>query len=482
MMKLAQSAAAGLVVGVGLIAAAGAAPPDRGARLGSGTPPGPHPALRFAHGRHLFVTPPRIGPLAPVELLAVQARAVAVDPERQRVYALARAGVIHWRVAILDARRNRVLRSIPVPVEYQDDDLIRPGALAERLRNGEDSLSRLLADRLSPPDRERLGAYRGPEPPPRELVTAMTGGLNTLIGGPVLYTRERFPNLVTEQAMIADYSLTPDDRRTYNRTLLNEAFGREVPTDRWLPRLVYSPATQSVYLGNSRRFWALRDAGQSPWSAFPARLSNPRIIPGGDDLLCYEHDRDGKITGLVALDSESRAAHWRLDGAELHPERPRVGDPVLDPVRKRLYMLQGDRLLRLHSSNLRLLGRILLKPQRPGNFVSAEVCVDPRLDRLYISPGEGGGRLRVLQASTGRFLAWWQVGTAPNLTALNPATGHLFVTDALDNKLRTLDTRTGRVIGSLEFDDRPLSLTVCPELKRVYVVLDCGVVVVLSEK
>jgi hypothetical protein len=120
--------------------------------------------------------------------------------------------------------------------------------LVERLRDGNDNLSKYLRQKLTANTKRLLSQCRG-EPLQEEAEKALTDELNDLLKGDCLYTKERFNHvtLTAETKKLAEEYPVGENPMRVNRFLLEEAYPDEIgmvkrygsKKNPWLPRLLY---------------------------------------------------------------------------------------------------------------------------------------------------------------------------------------------------------------------------------------------------
>jgi len=117
-----------------------------------------------------------------------------------------------------------------VKPQFTRDDLLHPGRLARRIRDGENALSKHLLDRFSAETRKLIDKYDGKEGAPEALRDALLGELNRVVMGERLYTDERFPlgSLSVETGRLGQVTEDKDKLPDLHRQLLEEYYGHEI--------------------------------------------------------------------------------------------------------------------------------------------------------------------------------------------------------------------------------------------------------------
>lgn len=113
---------------------------------------------------------------------------------------------------------------------FRDEDVIAVDSLVSKLKNERDPLSRYLRSTLSPSTLELFEKYSPSNQPPGALKRAITGDLNVLLGGPVLYEQERFAQVSLREETKALLEQNPDGHELIrlNRMLVEDAFPNEL--------------------------------------------------------------------------------------------------------------------------------------------------------------------------------------------------------------------------------------------------------------
>lgn len=172
-------------------------------------------------------------------------RAVKENPKEpdETDVAYARRILLKIRDLSLEVLRNKYPKSvIQNPREYGD-----LAELVKSLRDAADLVSKYLHDSLPKATRNLLAKYKDKTKVPRALRSAVTSGLNKLIGGPSLYEAQRFKDVklrkeTTDLLAEVPHEGTPKLRRL-NRLLLE---------DRYPDYLVRVPESNEV-IGPRRR-------------------------------------------------------------------------------------------------------------------------------------------------------------------------------------------------------------------------------------
>jgi PiT family inorganic phosphate transporter len=136
---------------------------------------------------------------------------------------------------------------------FQIVDLHQPAALASKLKDPVDPVSRYLAGQLSPKTQELLRHYPG-NTLSRELQNAMVDDLNSVITRDDLYSPERFAGIDLKPKTVAKAEnsgrLKPEDLANTNRALLEKAYPQELDSNQQAFQVVILAAILGAIVWN----------------------------------------------------------------------------------------------------------------------------------------------------------------------------------------------------------------------------------------
>ncbi len=137
---------------------------------------------------------------------------------------------------------------------FQVSDLRQPGALATRIQQGADPLSRYLADHLSPCTELLVKQYNASDAPSKELLSGMVDDLNLILKRPDLYAAERFAGLTLKPKTLAkakdSAKLKAEEVANINRALLEEAYPHELGSNKQVFQVVILAAVLGAIVWN----------------------------------------------------------------------------------------------------------------------------------------------------------------------------------------------------------------------------------------
>jgi YVTN family beta-propeller protein len=96
-----------------------------------------------------------------------------------------------------------------------------------------------------------------------------------------------------------------------------------------------------------------------------------------------------------------------------------------------------------------------------------ELCLCPRLNRIYIADSDGGD-VSVIDGATGLIVATVPTASGVYALAYNPVNDKLYCASSIDDKVTILAARTSEVTNRLRVDHDPSSLVYNPANNRVY--------------
>ena len=137
------------------------------------------------------------------------------------------------KVRLYDADRVKTFMDEDVtvsPIEFKKEDLLYPGRLAIRVRDGRSKLAEDLRAMLSPESKALFDQAEEDKEPSAELAAAVLKEFNKFVTDGRLFTIERFPpgSLTIEAGRLGETVTEPTKWPDLNRLLLEETFHQEI--------------------------------------------------------------------------------------------------------------------------------------------------------------------------------------------------------------------------------------------------------------
>ncbi len=157
--------------------------------------------------------------------------------------AIIMAAVLNFAGALMSTQVAKTVASgLLDTARFMESDIQEPAALAARLRQASDPVSRDLIEHMSLETRKILASHEAQPQTPANLDKALINELNQALRRADLYSAERFAEIALPKDLAATAlkagSLKPEKLATLNRNLLESAYPLELPSNQQSFQLV----------------------------------------------------------------------------------------------------------------------------------------------------------------------------------------------------------------------------------------------------
>jgi YVTN family beta-propeller protein len=110
-----------------------------------------------------------------------------------------------------------------------------------------------------------------------------------------------------------------------------------------------------------------------------------------------------------------------------------------------------------------------------GRSIPGEMAVDPAIHRVYVADNLTGSAVSVLDSRTGKVVSTLEVGEHPEGIAVDTATHRVYVAvrteDYRHGEIAVIDGGTNTVVSTIKMEDGPVAVAVDSTTHKVYVTL-----------